>query len=213
MEGKQEKEVDEFEKKWNSPLYIAHYSKPSYNLLQLRFIERKQAIFKDYIDARRNKLEADKLQAYEEDMAYAQMEQDMNKEYDKLLRRQEEDMKKVIDFYEKTKRDLKRQQQKEIEILEKTIQNIQKKDPMVVNKKYHSLRPSLANTSEAYNSLSEGDDMAFLSPRTASKYSIFRDIDAFELNVHTPEQKRVDDIINEVVNNFNKNLNKQQPPQ
>ena len=212
-QGRQEKEVDEFEKKWNSPVYIAHFSKPSYNLLQLRFIERKQAIFKEYIDARKTKLQADKLQKYEEEMAHAQMENAMNREYDKLLRRQEDDLKKIVDFYDKLKKELKRQQAREIEILERTIQNIQKKDPKVINKKLHSLRPTLANTADAYTSFVESDDMAFLSPRTASKYAIFRDTEAFELNVKAPTSFRINEIVNDVVANFGKQSAQQQAQQ
>ena len=214
MHVKQDKEIDEFEKKWNSPEYMAHFSKPSYNLLQLRFIERKQAIFKEYIAARKTKMEADKLQEYEEEMAHAQMEQAMNKDYDKLLRRQDDDIRKVEDLYEKQKTVLKRQEEHEIEVLEKAIANIQKRDPNSINKRLHSLKPSLANAMDNYVFTGdENEDMSFLSPRTASKFSIFRDTDPFELNITPPSSERIDEIVNETISKYQSQLQKPQRSQ
>ena len=199
---RQEKEVDRFEEKWNSPLNYAKYSKPSNSLLQLRYIERKQAIFKDYIDARKTKMEADKLQQKEEEAVHELMQSNMNKAYTKLVLRQDNDVKKLEDLGKKAINELKRELNHEIECINKTISNIKRKEGKTINKKMYSLSPHLMNTNQTFNSTNgeESDEFSFLSPRTASLYSIFRDADPNELNILPPTNEKLDSIISDELN-------------
>lgn len=196
---RQEKEQDYFEEKWNSPLNYAKYSKPSNSLLQLRYIERKQAIFKDYEDARKTKMEADRLQKIEEEAAHELMQNNMNKAYQRLVTRQDNDVKKLNDLGKKAINDVKRQLEYEIECIQKAIKNIQRKEGKTINKRMHSLSPHLMNTNQTFSAANgeESDEFSFLSPRTASLYSIFRDADPNELNVQPPTLERLDEIIND----------------
>lgn len=196
---RQEKEQDYFEEKWNSPLNYAKYSKPSNSLLQLRYIERKQAIFKDYEDARKTKMEADRLQKIEEEAAHELMQNNMNKAYQRLVTRQDNDVKKLNDLGKKAINDVKRQLEYEIECIQKAIKNIQRKEGKAINKRMHSLSPHLMNTNQTFSAANgeESDEFSFLSPRTASLYSIFRDADPNELNVQPPTLERLDEIIND----------------
>jgi hypothetical protein len=62
LENKHIRETDAFREKWQNPAFFAQYQKPSPELLQMRYIERRLALKWNYEEAKAKRDIADKQQ-------------------------------------------------------------------------------------------------------------------------------------------------------
>lgn len=195
---RQDKDIDRFNLIWNSPEYLCRFSKPSYNLQQLRFIEKKQAIFKEYSNARQTKLKADKMQKMEEDIAQKQIERKMKSDYEKLISKHDDEQLQLETYYKKMAQNIRIQLQCELDIIDKTLSNLDKQD-VSINKRIHGFKPSLMgneNSSPASNI--DETEYYYLSPRTAAKLNDFRDNKVYELNIKPLSEGKIDEILKDL---------------
>ena len=100
MQERHKKEIEEFSKKWKSPKALMKFSKPSAQLLQLRQLEKKNAVLNDFVTAQQYKNMADKLEQKETREAYERAEMAMEANGRELLAQHDRE-KQTLDEREK----------------------------------------------------------------------------------------------------------------
>ncbi|OHS97238.1 hypothetical protein TRFO_36556 [Tritrichomonas foetus] len=166
-----EKQNQEFRQKWQDPAFLSKFKKPSQELLQLRFIEKKLALSKYYDEAKEKKLLADKQQKIEEKKMQENIEEEMKKEFFKLKEEQYQELNKISVHYESMITSIGLQRDKEVQSIEYALRQMEIKKNTIPNKKLHSLPKDLCQINELDTDTSQ---TCKTSSRTAAKMSLFK---------------------------------------
>ena len=189
LEKKQAKEVQEFKKKWQDPEFIRQFNKPSTRLLQLRHVEKKLVIIKDYDGAKKTKKLADSLQAKEEKAMQAQIESRMQFEYTKLREKHLYELKKMDAFYKYNQGEVKLKMKKDLETIQKGIKTMEIKKELPVTKR--TLITAKKEVKTTYQTEKPPAPSAIPTPRTFNKYSQYKIEKVGDLNLEPVNEDKV----------------------
>jgi hypothetical protein len=183
LKEKNSVEGDEFRKRWQSPAWLAQFQRPSPVLLQMRYIEKKLALSKQYDEAKAKGLVADKQQRKEEREIEAGVELIMQRDFVRMKEAQSFALRKLNDHFDILRAEILLQKEKEVEALEYALKQMDIKKQTTPNRKLHAIPKALTHMNE----LETGPGfMAKTSPRTASKMAVFRHEVRSDLTVRPP---------------------------
>jgi len=177
---KNKSELIAFKAKWESGNMLQKYNHPSNGLLQMRFVEKKLALSKQYKDANSMKKRADEYQKKEEKGIMRIMETKMREELQKLEEKHTQEEKSFSKDYQRALHDLKLMRSREIQPLKVLIRNLQSDSSQTK----HQLKYDLSQ-----------DDPSQYSPRTFQILTDFKSSDVFELNLIPLSLSKINDLI------------------
>ena len=134
LEAKHDKELQEFEEKWQNPESLKVYSKPSQYLLQLRKLQRQHAVMREFEKAKTLKAQADKLQAVETKEAQKRAEDAMRTEYIQIVNRQKREIECAKDFGNRKIQQMELQKQHDLNSTNNAIKQLMSRKPVQKNK-------------------------------------------------------------------------------
>lgn len=171
LQIQQENENESFKSKWRDPNFISKYKRPSPELLQLRYIEKKLALSKFYDEAKEKKIHADKQQKIEEKQTQFIIEKEMKKDFFRMKDAQLFQLKKVAEYYDSQIKSIELQRDKELKAIDYALKQVEIKKNTVPNRKLHSIPKELTMMNDKYTDTSS---TAKMSPRTLAKLAKFR---------------------------------------
>ena len=118
LEEKNADEISEFEAHWADEQTTQQYNKPSPRLLSMRRQEETLALSKYFSQANVIRAEADQLEAEETQMAKQRAVASMRLQYEKMIIRQEKELKGIEALYQRDLINMENQKQKELLPLE-----------------------------------------------------------------------------------------------
>jgi hypothetical protein len=127
LEGRHLKEREEFAAQWGSPEFLLTFTKPSTQLLQLRQVQRNQALSKDFDAALATKSIADRRQAMEEAESQSRATAVMKVQYQQMVARQARELEAANTHIVQQRVNLQELKEKEIETLRKAIRQLEVK--------------------------------------------------------------------------------------
>jgi hypothetical protein len=125
IENRHADELTNFEAYWSSPDILAQYSKGSKQLLQLRQVQRNQALARDFDAALRTKKLADDIQLEEEAQAQQRAMQSMRAAHKILLEKQARELQIASENWVRHEQDLCAQKDQEIAIRRMVISQLE----------------------------------------------------------------------------------------
>lgn len=170
---------EEFRKKWRSPAFLARFQRPSPELLEMRYIERRMALSKNYEEAKEARKIANVQQRKEERVIQANVEDQMKRDFFRMKDQQSADIERLNKRFDYLEEQLELQRVKEIEPIEFYLAELEKKKSAPV-RKVNLLPRSLMTLGE----VDENEEVLMkTSPRTAARYAEFRNDKRVELKV------------------------------
>ena len=189
-----QQQIQEFGEKWQSPNHLRNYSRPSTHLLQLRHIEKKQALSKLYMDAKATKMQADALQAEEEAQMQVAVEAEMRKEFSALRDRQLKELSVLSQHHDTIIEQLEQKKSNELKRLNLAQSKVNIKLTEPFNKAVHGRdKPSMTLRSEDLSTTS-----TLPTPRTQNRLLHFRGNRDAILNLKTIDAATLSRIKNSV---------------
>lgn len=183
-EEKHKQETKEFRKKWQDSAFLAQFNKPSYELIELRQVERRLACSKCYEEAKLKKKYADKLQKHEEEEMQRTIETEMKKAFFAMKERQAQEIEKIEAHQDKIIQQLYIKKEREIKPMEHSLKQMYIKKNTKPNKKLHTLPKGISSINEfdipASQTLKQ-------SPRTQLGFSVWRHEKKGELRIQPVE--------------------------
>ena len=170
---------EEFRKKWRSPAFLARFQRPSPELLEMRYIERRMALSKNYEEAKEARKIANVQQRKEERVIQANLEDQMKRDFFRMKDQHSADIERLNKRFDYLEEQLELQRVKEIEPIEFYLAELEKKKSAPV-RKVNLLPRSLMTLGE----VDENEEVLMkTSPRTAARYAEFRNDKRGELKV------------------------------
>lgn len=164
---KQDEELNLFERKWNDPNYIQKYAKPSSVLLAMKTKERSMVITKMFDQAEHVHNKVKELEKIESKQAQELAENDMEKEKQKILAKQDSQIEaykihcnQQIELIKRNHEVEKKKKQEKIQKLKDEIQEL-KKNPIT------ALPPMSAPCQEMMA-------QSIMTPRTMKRYTMYK---------------------------------------
>lgn len=167
MENRQNDEILQFRKKWQTPEFIESFNKPSNVLLNLRYQETKLALMRNYDEAAKLRELANKRQIEEENEMRGNMQTQMRREYFKIKERHDKERDSLEEHQQKTLEKLESQRIKDL------------KEYQVSDRPPHISRIQLAMISNDRSHV----QTALQTPRTATSLAVFRNTRHARLNL------------------------------
>ena len=166
-------EMKEFEEQWGNPANLIQYNKPSSQLLFLRKQQKRLALAKQFQEAKRVKLNADKLEKTETVNAEVKAITAMQLAYEKLKEKQAKEVECFKEHETRTRQYLQGERRKSIEPLELLIKQLEiakdRNKPM--NKKP---QPVVFKSNRRTRTLRTEKALPPTSPRTARALCDFK---------------------------------------
>ena len=163
---RQEEELQAFRERWQTPEFIETFNKPSNLLLNLRYKETKLALMKNYDEAEKIRVYANKQQKIEEEKMKENMEIQMRKEFTSIKTRHTEEIENAKRHQAKTLETIEFQRQRALKTFETTDK------PLPISKIPITII-----------SRDSGAQSALQTPRTASNLANFRSQRHAKLNL------------------------------
>jgi acetolactate synthase small subunit len=185
-------EAAEFQKKWQRPGWLAQFRRPSPGLLQMRYIEKKLALSKQYDEAKVQGRIADMMQKSEEKQIEAELERRMRDHFLKMREDQLNCLNKLNEHFDALRSELELQRSREIMSLEYAIRQTDVKKAVSVNRRLRRIPSALTRMNEL--EIGPGS-VAKTSPRTAAKLAGFRHQTRSDLQVKAPSDRRFSRLV------------------
>lgn len=167
MENRQNEEINQFRRKWQTPEFIESFNKPSNVLLNLRYQETKLALMRSYDEAAKIRELANKRQIEEENDMKETMQSQMRREYFKMKERHDKERETLIEHQQKTLSKLESQRLRDL------------KEYQISDKPPHISRVQIAMITNDKSHV----QTALQTPRTASSLAVFRNTRHARLNL------------------------------
>ncbi|OHS96802.1 hypothetical protein TRFO_36959 [Tritrichomonas foetus] len=135
LTNQQEFQIYQFKEKWQNPDFLKQFDRPSKRLLTMRHLEKRMALSKRYEEAKKTKMQADKLQANEEAAMQKQMEEIMKTDFLKLRATQQQEVDKMARRTDALIEELELQREREIAPVKIAIKQFDIKKNAVTAKK------------------------------------------------------------------------------
>ena len=180
LNARHKNQSEEFRRKWRTPAFLAKFQRPSSELLEMRLIERRMALSKNYDEAVQARKVANVQQRKEERALQANLEEQMKRDFFRMKDQQAADVERLNKRFSALSDQLELQRTKEIEPIEYYLAELEKKKNAPA-RKVSQLPKSLMTLGE----VDESDTvMLKTSPRTAARYAEFRNDKKVELRVN-----------------------------
>jgi hypothetical protein len=207
LKDKHAREVVALKQKWQNPAFLAKYQRPSAELIQMRYIERRLALSRCYDEAKAKREVADRQQQEEEQTIAASVELLMQKDWVKMRAEQADEIDHTNRRFKDREVALMLQQQRDIEPLEYALRQMYIQKNTTPNRKLRAMSRNLTKMGDS----ADPQPMAMKSPRTAARMAAFRSEKAGELRIspvadHVFHQLFMSDPVTKPFSNFRSGL-------
>lgn len=208
LKDKHQKEIDDLRTKYQDPAFLRTFNRPSKQLITMRKSERKLALAKQYEEARKVKILADREQQHQERKMQETAKQSMQNEYIKLIDRQQRETEKMMEFDKKTVSDIQTAKHKELSPIKVAIRQtaVRRANSEQSRQAFHSSTATDSNpkfsssvlAAKHYNPMIAKDisskSQRMPTPRTMLKMKMIRDRNTVELKVDPIQNSTFDKL-------------------
>jgi hypothetical protein len=165
LQGAHRDEIAEFKGRWRNPDFLKQFARPSTQMLEMRYVEKKLALQKRYADAKKMKEMADRQQLFEENVLKRNIESQLRSEYQRLLERHQNEIDRLETFYAMSNLRLEMKLEKTVRALEMALRQCEVPRLQIATTKRIKASTITATTAP---------QNAVLTPRTQQAYLQFR---------------------------------------